>query len=48
MRWVTRLVALATAFLGVRRTQAHAECSDKIICPLTGEEICRCCCPLNG
>lgn len=23
------------------------ECSTTIICPITGEEICECCCPLG-
>lgn len=52
MRWLALLALLAAlvgalASVSVQRTQA-TECSGKIICPLTGEEICQCCCPLNG
>ncbi|GBC99972.1 hypothetical protein HRbin17_02505 [bacterium HR17] len=52
MRWLTLLALLgalvgASASVSVQRTQA-TECPGKIVCPLIGEEICRCCCPLNG
>jgi len=52
MRLLALLGMLANLAVGavrsVRRSTAKAECSGKIICPLTGEEICPCCCPLNG
>jgi len=52
MRVLILLAALATiifgAASGIRKAAANSECPGKIICPLIGEEICRCCCPLNG
>jgi len=52
MRMLMLIAALATlavgAVSGVRKATANFECPGKIVCPLTGEEICRCCCPLSG
>lgn len=39
-------VTLPLAFAGAR--QARSDCPGKIVCPLTGEEVCRDRCPLGG
>jgi hypothetical protein len=40
------LVALPLAFAGAGAQKQRADCPGKVVCPLTGEEVCKDQCPL--
>ena len=36
----------ALAFAVIQTSAKQPDCTGTIVCPITGEEICPCCCPL--